>query len=63
MAAYVIQKEGPIFSDLLIARIARAHGFSRSSGKIRETILAVIDSGFPTSKQGEDILLPRSKWV
>jgi very-short-patch-repair endonuclease len=57
MAAYVIQKEGPIFSDLLIRRIARAHGFARSGGKIRETILAVINSDFPTSKQGEDTLL------
>ena len=57
MAAHVIQKEGPIFSDLLITRIARAHGFARSGGKIRETILAAIGPGFPTSKQGEDTLL------
>jgi very-short-patch-repair endonuclease len=57
MAAYIIQEEGPIFSDLLITRFARAHGFARSGGKIRETILAAIGSGFPTSKQGEDTLL------
>jgi hypothetical protein len=57
MAAYVIQKEGPIFSDLLITRIARAHGFARSGGKIRETISAAIGSDFPTSKEGEDTLL------
>jgi hypothetical protein len=57
MAAYIIQEEGPIFSDLLITRIARAHGFARSGGKIRETILAAIASDFPTSKQGEDTLL------
>jgi very-short-patch-repair endonuclease len=57
MAAYVIQKEGPIFSDLLITRIARAHGFARSGGKIRETISAAIGSDYPTSKQGEDTLL------
>ena len=57
MAAYIIQEEGPIFSDLLITRIARVHGFARSGGKIRETILAAIDSDFPTSKQGEDTLL------
>jgi hypothetical protein len=57
MAGYVIQKEGPIFSDLLITRIARAHGFTRSGGKIREAILAAIGSDFPTSKQGADTLL------
>jgi hypothetical protein len=57
MAAYVIQEEGPIFSDLLITRIARAHGFARSGGKIRETILTAIDSGFPTTKQGKETLL------
>jgi very-short-patch-repair endonuclease len=57
MATYVIQEEGPIFSDLLITRVARAHGFARSGGKIRETILEAIGSGFPTSKQGEDTLL------
>jgi len=57
MAAYVIQKEGPIFSDLLITRIARTHGFARSGGKIRETISAAIGSDFPTSKEGEDTLL------
>jgi very-short-patch-repair endonuclease len=57
MSAYVVQEEGPIFSDLLITRIARAHGFARSGGKIRETILTAIDSGFTTSKQGEETLL------
>jgi very-short-patch-repair endonuclease len=57
MAAYVVQKEGPIFSDLLITRIARAHGFARSGGKIRETISTAIGSDFLTSKEGEDTLL------
>jgi hypothetical protein len=57
IVAYVIQKEGPIFSDLLVTRIARAHGFARSGGKIRETISTAIGSDFPTSKEGEDTLL------
>ena len=57
MAAYVVQKEGPIFSDLLITRIARAHGFARSGGKIRETISTAIGSDFLTSKEGQDTLL------
>jgi very-short-patch-repair endonuclease len=56
MAAYVVQKEGPIFSDLLITRIARAHGFARSGGKIRKTILTAIGSDFPASKQGKDTI-------
>jgi hypothetical protein len=57
MTAFVIAKEGPIFADLLITRIARAHGFGRSGGKIREIIRAAIDPGFSTSKQDELVVL------
>jgi hypothetical protein len=31
MAAVVIRTEGPIFMELLVTRIARAHGFGRRS--------------------------------
>lgn len=52
MVAVVIRTEGPIFIELLLTRIARAHGFGRIGVTIRETILATIDPIFPTSGQG-----------
>jgi hypothetical protein len=52
MVAVVIRTEGPIFLELLLTRIARAHGFGRIGVTIREAILAAIDPIFPTSGQG-----------
>jgi very-short-patch-repair endonuclease len=52
MVAVVIRTEGPIFLELLLTRIARAHGFGRIGVTIRETILAAIDPIFPMSGQG-----------
>jgi very-short-patch-repair endonuclease len=57
MVEFVVEKEGPIFSDLVITRIARAHGFARSGGRIRETVSAAIDSDFARSHQGQQALL------
>jgi very-short-patch-repair endonuclease len=59
MAAHVITSEGPIFDDLLIRRIARAHGFGRAAGRIREAVLDVIERKFPTSTEdGRKIFWP-----
>jgi hypothetical protein len=52
MVAVVIDTEGPIYLELLLTRIARAHGFGRIGVTIREIILAAIDPIFPTSGQG-----------
>jgi very-short-patch-repair endonuclease len=57
MVAVVIRTEGPIFLELLLTRIARAHGFGRIGVTIRETILAAIDPMFPTSGQGDMTVL------
>ena len=52
MVAVVIRTEGPIFLELLLTRIARAHGFGRIGGTIRETIVGAIDPIFATSGHG-----------
>jgi hypothetical protein len=53
MIAVVIRTEGPIYLELLLTRIARAHGFGRIGVTIRETIIGVIDPIFPTSGRGD----------
>ena len=59
MAAHVIAIEGPIFEDLLVQRIARAHGFGRAAGRIREIVLDVVDRRFPRSNEvGRKIFWP-----
>jgi hypothetical protein len=57
MVAVVIRTEGPIYLELLLTRIARAHGFGRIGVTIRETITAAIDPIFPTSGQGDMTVL------
>lgn len=59
LVAHVISTEGPIFDDLLVQRIARAHGFGRAAGKIREIVLDVVERRFPrSSEQGRKIFWP-----
>ena len=38
MIAHVIDAEGPIFEDVLVDRIARAHGMQRSGNQIRRRV-------------------------
>ena len=59
MAAHVIAIEGPIFDDVLVHRIARAHKFGRAAGRIRETVLDVVERKFPVSNEdGRKIFWP-----
>lgn len=59
MAGHVISIEGPIFEDLLVHRIARAHGFGRAAGKIREIVLGVVDRRIARSNEaGRTIFWP-----
>jgi hypothetical protein len=61
MIDHVVSIEGPVFFDILIDRIARAHGFQRS----RETVQKVIRSAlgrnrFPTTTEGgREIIWPQ----
>lgn len=47
MVAHVISVEGPIYDDLLVHRIARAHGFARAAGRIRELVIGAVDPRCP----------------
>lgn len=59
MVAHVIATEGPVFDDVLVQRIARAHGFARAAGRIHETVLDVVERKFPRSKEdGRTIFWP-----
>jgi hypothetical protein len=53
MVAKVIETEGPIFEDCLVSRIAAAHGFGRSGGQIRSTIVDVVERRFPSSIEAD----------
>jgi hypothetical protein len=39
LVAHVLQSESPILDNLLVQRIARAHGFQRSGNRINDRIL------------------------
>jgi hypothetical protein len=51
MVARVIEVEGPIYGDVLVTRIARAHGFQRSGSNIHALVLAAVDRRFPRTKE------------
>jgi len=51
MVAHVIEVEGPIYDDVLVTRIARAHGFQRSGSNIQALVLAAVDRRFPRTKR------------
>ena len=38
---HVIDREGPIHDDILVRRVARAHGFQRAGRQIRERVLTI----------------------
>ncbi len=54
MVDHVIAIEGPIYFDVLVERIARAHGFLRSGETVQKTVAASLGRNrFPTTKDGE----------
>ncbi len=44
LIAKVVKQESPIKDDVLVERIARAHGFLRSGNRIRERVLSLTES-------------------
>ncbi len=52
LVAHIIRIEGPIFDDVMIRRIARAHGFARTGDRIRTAVLKAIEPRFPRSDEG-----------
>ena len=42
MVALTLKHEAPIYEDMLVARIARAHGFQRSGDRIQRAVSKVV---------------------
>ncbi|MET4356419.1 very-short-patch-repair endonuclease [Bradyrhizobium sp. RT9b] len=61
MVDYVIATEGPIYFDVLVDRIARAHGFMRSGETVQKIVASSLGRDrFPRTNEGErQILWPR----
>jgi REase_MTES_1575/Protein of unknown function (DUF3320) len=57
MVALVAETEGPIYEDILVDRIARAHGFQRSGSSIYEIVKAAIDRVFMRSKEDDRVVI------
>ena len=53
----IVSDEGPVYFDVLVNRIARAHGFQRSGNNIHATILSVVDRRFPRSNEDGRLVL------
>lgn len=53
MIAHVIDAEGPIFEDILVDRIARAHGMQRSGNQIRRRLITLLPAGVSRTDEGE----------
>jgi hypothetical protein len=61
MLDHVVAAEGPIYFDVLIDRIARAHGFQRSGETVQRIIRAALGRHrFPTTADGDrEIIWPK----
>ena len=58
MVDHVISQEGPIYFDVLVDRVARAHGFQRSGEVVQRTVWSALGKErFPTSRDGDRHLL------
>jgi hypothetical protein len=57
----VIAQESPIFEELLIRRIARAHSFSRAGGRIQKRIQTLVKGKFHTSEEARQRIYWPSK--
>jgi hypothetical protein len=53
MIALVVATEAPIYEDVLVDRIARAHGFQRSGNNIYQTISGIVGREFTRSNDDD----------
>ncbi|WP_286965180.1 DUF3320 domain-containing protein [Methylobacterium sp.] len=59
MVAHVLAVEAPIYEELLVRRVARAHGLQRVGHLVREAIVAQIDGSVArTDDDGRPVLWP-----
>ena len=64
MVALVIATEGPVYTDVVIQRVARAHGFARAAGRIREVVQGAIGGQCGRSEElGRELLWPNGAAV
>jgi hypothetical protein len=57
MIALVVATEAPIYEDVMVERIARAHGFQRSGNNIYQIIAGVIGREFTRSKDDDRVVI------
>lgn len=55
--AHVLDVEAPIFEDVLVRRIARAHGFGRTGSRIAQAVSTVIDRAHARTQDDERVVL------
>jgi very-short-patch-repair endonuclease len=61
MIAHVLKSESPIYEDLLLVRIARAHGFQRSGERIQRAVAKVIGKKYrKTQDDGRSVIWDES---
>ena len=62
MIDHGVDIEGPIYFDVLIDRIARAHSFQRSGETVQRIIRAALGRGrFPTTRDGDrEVIWPQN---
>ncbi len=62
MIAHVIEIEGPVFEDIVVDRIARAHGLRRSGNQIRHRVVGLLPSNVTRADEGDrKVIWPFSK--
>jgi very-short-patch-repair endonuclease len=57
MIAHVVATEGPIFEDLLIERIARAHDLQRSGNQIRRRVVGLLPLGSCVERKDDEVVV------
>ncbi len=57
MVALVVGAEGPIYEEILVDRIARAHGFQRSGNSIYQIITSAVDRKFARSNDDSRVVI------
>jgi hypothetical protein len=57
MVAFTLKHEAPIYEDVLIARVARAHGFQRSGDRIQKAVSKVVGRRYrKTQEDGRTVV-------
>lgn len=57
MVDQVVRTEAPIYEDVLVVRIARAHGFQRSGERIQKTVSSSLDRKFRRTREDDRVVI------